>query len=74
MALVRVTQRTSPPGRKAPAWVRGSWQDERRQDSRCQVHRISSQVAGSAFGRHRITVRARTTGRRWSQVAVRVFD
>jgi hypothetical protein len=74
MALVRVTQRTSPPGRDTPMWVRGSWQDERRQDARCQTHRISSPVTGSASGRNRITVRARTTGRRWSRVAVRVFD
>lgn len=74
MALVRVTQRTSPPGRTAPVWVRGSWRDERRQDSRCQTHRIGSPMAGSAIGRHRITVLARTTGRRWSRVAVRVFD
>lgn len=74
VALVRVTQRTSPPGRTAPVWVRGSWRDERRQDSRCQTHRIGSPMAGSAIGRHRITVRARTTGRRWSRVAVRVFD
>jgi hypothetical protein len=74
MALVRAGQRTSPIGRDAPVWGRGSWQDERRQDSRCQIHRITSPMAGSAVGRHRITVRARTTGRRWSRVAVRVFD
>ena len=74
MALVRVTQRTSPPDRKAPAWIRGSWQDERRQDSRCRIHRISSPLGSSAVGRHRIAVRARTTGRRWSRQAVRVFD
>jgi hypothetical protein len=74
MALVRATQRTSPPGRDTPAWVRSSWQDKRRQDSRCQVHRISSPVAGSTTGRHRIAVRARTTGRGWSPVAARVFD
>jgi hypothetical protein len=74
MALLRVTQRTSPPGRDRPAWVRGSWQDERRQDARCQVHRIRSPLGSSATGRHRITVRARTTERRWSRQAVRVFD
>jgi hypothetical protein len=74
MALLRVRQRMSPPGRDRPAWVRGSWQDERRQDARCQVHRIKSPFDGSATGRHRITVRARTTGYRWSRQAVRVFD
>ena len=74
IALLRVTQRTSPPGRKAPAWVRGSWQDERRQDRPCQIHRVSSPIGSTAIGRHRITVRARTTGRRWSRTAVRVFD
>jgi hypothetical protein len=74
MALVRVTLRTSPPGRNAPAWVRGSWQDERRQDKPCQTHRIGSPMASSAIGRHRVAVRARTTGRRWSRQAVRTFD
>jgi hypothetical protein len=74
MALLRVAQRTSPPGRDRPAWVRGSWQDERRQDSRCQIHRIRSPFDGSATGRHRITVRARTTGYQWSGHAVRIFD
>jgi hypothetical protein len=74
MALVRVEQRTSPPGRNTPGWVRGSWQDELRQDRRCRVHRIGSPLAGSATGRHRVTVRARTTGRRWSRPAVAVFD
>jgi hypothetical protein len=74
MALVRVTLRTSPPGRGSPVWVRSSWQDERRQDTRCDVHRVSSPIGSSAVGRHRISVRARTTGRRWSGEAVRVFD
>lgn len=74
IALVRVTQRTSPTGRNIPVWVRSSWQDERRQDQRCQTHRLHSPVAGSATGRHRITVRARTTARRWSPTAVRVVD
>jgi hypothetical protein len=74
MALLRVTQRTSPTGRDAPAWVRAGWQDERRQDERCQIHRVSSPVGGSAIGRHRITVRARTTGRRWSRTSMRVID
>jgi hypothetical protein len=74
MALLRVTQRTSPPGRNSPAWVRGSWQDERRQDARCQIHRISSPIAGSATGRYRVTVTARTTGRRWSRRTVRTFE
>jgi hypothetical protein len=46
----------------------------RRQDARCEVHRISSPIGGSATGHHRITVRARTTGRRWSRPAVRVVD
>jgi hypothetical protein len=74
MALVRVEQRTSPPGRNTPGWIRGSWQDELRQDRRCRVHRIRSPLAGSTTGRHRITVRVRTTGRHWSRPAVRVVD
>jgi hypothetical protein len=74
IALLRVTLRTSPPGRNIPAWVRGSWQEERRQDSRCEIHRISPPLGVSSFGRHRFAVRARTTGRRWSRQAVRTFD
>jgi hypothetical protein len=74
IALLRVTQRTSPTGRNAPIWVRGSWQDERRQDARCQIHRLSSPLGSALNGRHRITVRARTTGRRWSRTAARVVD
>jgi hypothetical protein len=74
IAMIRVTQRTSPPGREAPAWTKGSWQDERRHDAGCQIHRISSPIAGSAIGRHRITVRARTTDRRWSPEVTRLFD
>lgn len=74
IALLRVTQRTSPTGRDTPVWVRSSWQDERRHDERCQIHRLGSPLAGSATGRHRITVRARTAARRWSPTAVRVVD
>jgi len=74
IALLRVTQRTSPTGRNAPIWVRGSWQDKRRQDARCQIHRLSSPLGSAINGRHRITVRARTTGRGWSPVAARVVD
>ena len=60
--------------RNGPTWVRGSWRDERRQDARCQTHRISSPVTGSAIGRNRITVRGRTTERRWSRVPAGVFE
>lgn len=74
IARLRVTQRTSPAGHNAPIWVRGSWQDERRQDERCQVHRLSSPLGSAINGRHRIGVRARTTGRRWSPIATRVID
>jgi hypothetical protein len=74
IALLRVTQRTSPAGRNRPLWARSSWGDERRQTARCQVHRLVSPAGGSASGRHRITVRARTTGRRWSRTAARVVD
>jgi hypothetical protein len=74
IALVRVTQRTSPSGRDAPVWLRGSWQDKRRQDARCATHRLTSPVGSAVNGRHRFTVRARTTGRRWSRSAVRLVD
>ncbi len=74
IALLRVTQRTSPTRLDAPIWVRGSWQDERRQDARCEIHRLSSPLGSAINGRHRITVRARTTSRRWSEIAARVVD
>jgi hypothetical protein len=73
-ALIRVSQRSSPSGRNAPVWFRGSWRDERRQTSRCQVHRLISPLGSAVNGRHRFTVRARTTGRRWSETAVRTVD
>ena len=74
MALVRVDQRASPLGRNTPGWTRAGWQDELRQDRPCRVHRIGSPLAGSTSGRHRVQVRVRTTGRRWSRPVVRVFD
>lgn len=74
IALVRATQRTSPSGRDTPVWVRSSWQDELRQDTRCQTHRLQSPVESSSSGRHRVTLRARTTGRRWSRTVLRVVD
>ena len=73
IALLRFTQRVSPPGRNVPVWTRSRWQDELRQRKRCQTHRIDAPVA-SAGGRRRIEVRARTSGRRWSRTAVRVVD
>jgi hypothetical protein len=70
IALLRLTQRTSPTGRNGRIWLRGGWRDELRQDRRCQRHWITSPLASSAAGRHRVTVRARTTGRRWSRTVV----
>ena len=74
IALIRVTQRTSPSRRDTPLWLRGSWRAERRQTTRCQVHRLTSPLGSAVNGRHRFRVRARTTGRRWSAVATRTFD
>lgn len=71
---LRLTQRVSPTGRSGPTWTRTSWQDERRQDRPCAVHRLISPLPGSGAGRQLITVRARTTGRRWSRAAVRRID
>jgi hypothetical protein len=73
-ALIRVSQRTSPSGLDAPVWFRGSWRDERRQTTRCQVHRLTSPLGSAVNGRHRFRVRARTTGRRWSPIATRTVD
>jgi hypothetical protein len=74
IALVRVVQRTSPTGRNAPVWLRGSWQTKRRQDARCETHRLTSPLGSAYSGRHRLAVRARTTARRWSRTFVRVLD
>jgi hypothetical protein len=74
IALFRVTQRTSPSGRDAPVWFRGGWQDRRRHDARCETHRLTSPIGSAVNGRHRMTLRARTTGRRWSRMVVRVLD
>ena len=74
MALLRFRQRTSPPGRNGPIWVRGSWQDERRHDGRCRTHLATSPFGSATVGRHRVTVRARTSGRRWSRPVTTVVD
>ena len=74
IARLHFTQRVSATGRSAPVWTRTSWQDERRQDRRCAVHRLISPLAGSGAGRQLITVRARTTGRRWSRPVVKRVD
>jgi hypothetical protein len=73
-ALIRVSQRTTPRGLDTPVWFRGSWRDERRQTTRCQVHRLTSPLGSAVNGRHRFRVRARTTGRRWSAIATRTLD
>lgn len=74
MAMLRLTQRISPTGRDAPVWLRGHWREKLRHDRRCQVHRLDSPLSSSAAGRHRVTVRARTTGRRWSRSVVEMID
>jgi hypothetical protein len=74
IALIRVSQRTSPADRNAPVWLRGSWRDERRQTERCQVHRLVSPLGSALTGRHLFRVRARTTGRDWSATATRTVD
>jgi hypothetical protein len=72
IALLRVRQRTTPPGRDAPVWLRGAWRDELRHDAPCQNHLLGSPIGSSSGARHRIVVRARTTGRRWSRQAAAV--
>jgi hypothetical protein len=74
-ALLRFAQSTSPAGRERPVGVATTWQDELRQQSACQAHRVVRILTGYPGGRrYRLLLRARTTGRTWSRTAVRFVD
>jgi hypothetical protein len=74
-ALLRFVQTTGPLGRDRPAGVETRWQDELRQGSGCQTHRVVRRLAGYPGGRrYRLALRARTTGRTWSRIAERAVD
>jgi hypothetical protein len=74
-ALLRFVQTTSPVGRDRPVGVVTRWQDELRQGSGCQTHRVVRRLAGYPGGRrYRLALKARTTGRTWSRIAARVVD
>jgi hypothetical protein len=71
-ALLRFGQASSPYGHDRPVGSRTSWETQLRHDAGCETHRISWQLAGYPGGRrYRISLRARTTGRRWSEPVVR---
>jgi hypothetical protein len=76
IARLRLTERSSPPGRVEPLWERTVSNDERRQGKRCQTHRFRGPLATRLSGpaHYRLTLRARTTGRRWSEAVTRTDD
>jgi hypothetical protein len=75
MALLRFSLASSPFEHNRPVGERASWGDELRQTASCSVHRIRRPLGGSPGGRrYRVTVRARTTGQRWSTRVVRLAD
>lgn len=72
IALLRFSVRSSWPGRARPV-ARSGWRDELRQGARCQVHRVTWPLGGRPgdVREYRVTLRARTTARRWSRPAQR---
>src|SRR5215212_5013380 len=75
MALVRATQRSSPVGRDRPVDVLTRWHDELPQEGRCATHRFRRAMSAFPGGRrYTLSVRARTTGRKWSRPVVRHVD
>jgi hypothetical protein len=73
MALLRFALRSSTPGRARPVRLRSGWRDELRQDERCRVHRTAWPLGGrrSVARQYQVTLRARTTSRRWSRAVER---
>jgi hypothetical protein len=73
IALLRFAVRSSAPGRARPLRAGSGWRDELRQASRCQVHRATRPlgIRPGAVRQYWVTLRARTTARRWSGVAER---
>ena len=75
MALVRVTQRSSPVGRERPVDVLTRWHDELPHDGGCVTHRIRRALSRFPGGRrYTLALSARTTGRAWSRPVVRHVD
>jgi hypothetical protein len=74
MALLRVRQRTSPPGRGAPVWMRGELAGRAASGGALPGPPAELALGSATVGRHSIAVRARTTGRRWSRRARRAVD
>jgi hypothetical protein len=75
MALLRVTQSSSPLGRNRPVDVLTRWHDELPHDAGCVTHRIQRLLTGFPGGRrYTLSLSARTTGRKWSRPVVRHVD
>jgi hypothetical protein len=75
-ARFRFRETASPPGSNQPVFASALRTTTRAHPSRCRTHRFRwrflDKFAGAA--RYRVAVRAKTTGRRWSRVAVRFRD
>jgi hypothetical protein len=75
IALLRFRQSSSPAGRDRPVGVATRWRDELRHDRGCRTHRVTWPLGAYPGGRrYRVTLSARTSGRRWSQAVVRSVD
>ena len=68
MSLFRVTQKSSPMRRNRPVDVLSKWHDEVPQTETCETHRIERLLTDFPGGRrYTISLRARTTGTKWSK-------
>jgi hypothetical protein len=74
--VLRVTETLSPPRHNHPVWARAHRDVHRSQGSRCDSHRFTFQLADKFFGygRYRVAVRAKTTGRGYSRARARHED
>ncbi len=76
LVAYHITETSSPPGRNDPVFARSRNTVEQDQLYRCDTHRITWILQDKFFGisRYRVGVRARTTGRDWSQAVARHVD
>lgn len=75
VALFRLVERSSPTGRSRPVDLLVRRHDEQRHDGRCVTHRMERLLSGFPGGRrYTVSLRARTSGRKWSRPVVRYVD
>ena len=71
----QVQPRVEPVRARPAVGERASWGDELRQGAACSTHLVQRPLGRDPGGRrYRLTVRARTTGQRWSERVVRPLD